>query len=581
MIRISNASVNTISIELPPPPQGRLKVSARLSDGTKLDDIGVLAEVEGLEESYPIGSHVELTLVPNRIGETEDRYSMIAWYNGETSLTTTVDITEPEQEIYATFDAGPVTKEILQAWEGQTISGDYVQVEDIDLDGATWTGVTKFSGSFNGNGFTTSNFKLKMGEYQGLFLKLEDAIVQNLTVECNGFDESSAEPDFDGSFGGAVLVGKTVSSVGHPVRLLDITTKGLVCGDQGTYTNHNTGGMVARADYSGSRTMSDNPEEYIGENGLALIRCVNYAHVCDTRASGLKAGGVVGYTNSDIAMRDCANYGTVSTGTQLIAGENVGVGGLIGNTGSSIPYQHTVLHNCISTGTMEFPEGSTGVAQVCGWIRNGTINGIEVSGDIPALANLGSEIGWSGLGVRKNIEPWNLSHDSVSSVAEWQGLQSDGTYLWHYESGMSGGSWTVEYNQNWEQKWKFYSASSGPDSVRYSDETDLFANTITFAKEGETDVVLHRVDYTGEVIEGDDYDNYRLLNPTEEAYFNTGMPHRYLVTENAKQLRFGSSYPFGTFIDIDCSVTKPIVTFGGQEATETATSDPNVFRYTR
>ena len=377
MIHINKITADTIAVEIPPPPSGRLTVKAKLSDGTELP-IEVLSDLIGLEDSYPLGTTAELTLQPHNIGETEQKYTLISWSNGDTTLSTEVEITESTQEIFATFDAGPLTRNILSSWEGQEITGDYVLMEDIDFQGATWAGVKKFTGSFNGNGHTISGFKLKMGEYQGFFLTLEDAIVQDLTIDCEGFDESSAEPDFDGSFGGAVLVGKTLSAVNAPVRLLDITTRGLIVGDQGTHTNHNSAGMLARANYSGSRTLptqSSDPdamENFIGANGLALIRCTNEVHVYDTRSSGLKFGGLVGYTNSDIVMRDCVNYGSLTTETQLMAGENVGVGGLIGNTGSAIPNQWTIIHDCKSKCLIDCPAGSTGITEVCGWIRNGT-----------------------------------------------------------------------------------------------------------------------------------------------------------------------------------------------------------------
>lgn len=415
MIHINKITADTIAVEIPPPPSGRLTVKAKLSDGTELP-IEVLSDLIGLEDSYPLGTTAELTLQPHNIGETEQKYTLISWSNGDTTLSTEVEITETTQEIFATFDAGPLTRNVLSSWEGQEISGDYVLMEDIDFQGATWAGVAKFTGSFNGNGHTISGFKLKMGEYQGFFLKLEDAIIQNLTIDCEGFDESSAPEDFDGSFGGAVLVGRTYSKVGAPVRILDVTTKGLICGDQGTPTCHNSAGMLALADYTGTRTLPMyNIEEYIGKNGLAIIRCDNQVHVYDTRASGLKFGGLVGYCNSDVVMTDSVNSGTLTTTTNLLAGENVGVGGLIGNTGSAIANQFTIIHDCKSDCLIDCPAGSTGITEVCGWIRNGTINGIRTKGMIGALANLGSEIGWSGVGIKEIIAIDNNGPDHVSN----------------------------------------------------------------------------------------------------------------------------------------------------------------------
>ncbi|MBQ3734131.1 MAG: hypothetical protein II859_09250, partial [Bacteroidales bacterium] len=57
---------------------------------------------------------------------------------------------------------------------------------DIDLGGTTWTSIgtstNAFKGSFEGQNFTISDFKLGTGSYQGLFGKVIDGNIQDLTL---------------------------------------------------------------------------------------------------------------------------------------------------------------------------------------------------------------------------------------------------------------------------------------------------------------------------------------------------------------------------------------------------------------
>lgn len=89
------------------------------------------------------------------------------------------------------------TEELLQLAE-QVNSGDlkaasasYILANHLDLKGKSWTPIglndlTPFTGSFNGNGYSITNFVInnKSFENAGLFGFLRNATVQNLSVDC-------------------------------------------------------------------------------------------------------------------------------------------------------------------------------------------------------------------------------------------------------------------------------------------------------------------------------------------------------------------------------------------------------------
>ena len=68
-----------------------------------------------------------------------------------------------------------------------SFDGKYILLNDIDLGGAEWTPIgtssSPFTGEFNGNGYTVSNFKITTGRaYVGLF-GYNEGVIKNLGVE--------------------------------------------------------------------------------------------------------------------------------------------------------------------------------------------------------------------------------------------------------------------------------------------------------------------------------------------------------------------------------------------------------------
>ena len=75
------------------------------------------------------------------------------------------------------------TAEELERLQGQTLVLSYELNADIDLGGMEWTPVAIFYGTFNGNGYTVSNFKITTGRrYVGLF-GYNKGVIKNLGVE--------------------------------------------------------------------------------------------------------------------------------------------------------------------------------------------------------------------------------------------------------------------------------------------------------------------------------------------------------------------------------------------------------------
>ncbi len=76
------------------------------------------------------------------------------------------------------------TADELQAMQ-DNLSGKYILMNDIDLDGYSWTPIDSFTGELNGNGFVVRNLTInKPTEYDvGLFGSTDTATIKNLGIE--------------------------------------------------------------------------------------------------------------------------------------------------------------------------------------------------------------------------------------------------------------------------------------------------------------------------------------------------------------------------------------------------------------
>ena len=212
--------------------------------------------------------------------------------------------------------------------------------EDIDLaefchaaDGTTytdelsWTPITWFQGTFDGNGKTISNLYINAtSNYTGFFGYAYVGSIKNIT-----FDNARVKNTGGYNFG--ILAGNAGSCIIENIKTLancSVEGENYVGGIAGV-ANGNISNCENRATVKGIRYLGGVVAAY---SGNSITSCANYGVVT---GSGESVGGIAGYFNSG-TIQNSANYGDV-TGTD-------NVGNLIGLA------EECNLNNVLGTGNV-------------------------------------------------------------------------------------------------------------------------------------------------------------------------------------------------------------------------------------
>ena len=212
--------------------------------------------------------------------------------------------------------------------------------EDVDLaefchaaDGTTytdelsWTPITWFQGTFDGNGKTISNLYINAtSNYTGFFGYAYVGSIKNIT-----FDNARVKNTGGYNFG--ILVGNAGSCIIENIKTLancSVEGENYVGGIAGV-ANGNISNCENRATVKGIRSLGGVVAAYFGNS---ITSCANYGVVT---GSGESVGGIAGYFNSG-TIQNSANYGDV-TGTD-------NVGNLIGLA------EECNLNNVLGTGNV-------------------------------------------------------------------------------------------------------------------------------------------------------------------------------------------------------------------------------------
>ena len=265
--------------------------------------------------------------------------------------------------------------------------------EDIDLaefchaaDGTTytdelsWTPITWFQGTFDGNGKTISNLYINAtSNYTGFFGYAYVGSIKNIT-----FDNARVKNTGGYNFG--ILVGNAGSCIIENIKTLancSVEGENYVGGIAGV-ANGNISNCENRATVKGIRYLGGVVAAY---SGNSITSCANYGVVT---GSGESVGGIAGYFNSG-TIQNSANYGDV-TGTD-------NVGNLIGLA------EECNLNNVLGTGNVTATSAKL-AGLLVGNIRKSsstasgilaynssaklTINGTEQTGDAVKAIGYGS-----------------------------------------------------------------------------------------------------------------------------------------------------------------------------------------------
>lgn len=230
-------------------------------------------------------------------------------------------------------------------------SGDYVLMNDLDLEGEAITSIFsdttsgRFSGTFDGKGHTISNFKFQSSN-PGLFSYTKDATIKNLVLDGNASDElingdySASHSSFDMG----CVAGNAQTTLFENVTVKNVSIK----------FNGNAGATVNLGAFVG-----------LAEN-CQFVNCsvenadISYERLRNKVSTGLFGGSIFGTVKSKnmdktFAMKDCHATGSL-TGTLYFPGNegNVLVGGFVGGLSTS-----QVVKNCYTVADIKLYKDET------------------------------------------------------------------------------------------------------------------------------------------------------------------------------------------------------------------------------
>ena len=197
-----------------------------------------------------------------------------------------------------------------------------VLTADIDLEGIEWKpigfGGVSYTGTFDGCGFTISNFTLSTtGDSSGLFGTIKGgAVIKNFTIEGT---LTSNNHQYVGAVAGNATGSATISNIHSKV---DITcSKSRHGGILGAQTSAGTV-KIDRCIFSGTLDAKGASGNYGGFVGLTLnntsakVNITNGLFLGTISNAGANAGGFIGYTRGCYAtIKNCLSYGTIENTT--------------------------------------------------------------------------------------------------------------------------------------------------------------------------------------------------------------------------------------------------------------------------
>ena len=306
------------------------------------------------------------------------------------------------------------TADELQAIKNN-LSGKYILMNNINLNGYDWVAIANFKGELNGNGYTINNLKIDSeSNLQGLFASTQAGVkITNLGLENVNVKGGSSV----GALIGSVVGSATVSNV---------------------YAN----GKVEGSSYVGG---------LIGDAYNATLTVSSTNADVDVTATGSYVGGLISYANGRITIKD-----SYTTGDVIGYGD---IGGLLGS-GRSV-----MVTNTYATGDIKSISGNE-VGGLIGNLDIGTVKNSYTTGNITARSSnyVGGLIG--------NADDVKLSY--VYSTGDVYGNQYVGGLL-----GRNDGTIDNSYTSADIFASSYYDAISYSGTVRSSLTTGTVNNVET------------------------------------------------------------------------------------------------------
>lgn len=242
-------------------------------------------------------------------------------------------------------------------FDKQNTGAKAVLVKDIDLENREWKPIMNFSGSFDGQGYSISGFKITSTTSSSGLFGSAYGTVADFTL--NGEIKLSADGDKVGGVVGSAD-GATISNITSYVNISN--TAGEL---------KHVGGIIG----------------YIANKDTFVDKCVYYGTL-NVENSHDCIGGIVGYSSVGARISNCANHGNVSASK-----EDAYVGGILGYVNNASP----TVKDCYNYGNVDNSGNTKYCGAIIGWARNYTTANIDNNYYLDSSSNLpfGSE-GMSG-----------------------------------------------------------------------------------------------------------------------------------------------------------------------------------------
>ncbi len=298
-------------------------------------------------------------------------------------------ISTPEQLAGAFLQSSSV-----QAYDydiGSITNSTYKLTCNVDLSGKTWTSYN-FSGTFDGGSFVVSNLTTNSGFVATLSGTIESLIFANVNINCTN--------------GGTVA--RTMTA-GNIERVSVVS--GSVSGSStiGGIVGSMSGGEIKGCKNSASVQSGVRMGGIVGSsNGGTISNCINYGSVSKSECSTSRyLGGIVGYMSSG-TIQKCMNRGDISA-------RHYSTGGAVVYTGGIAGYSKVSISQCANYGTIKSGSNCNGAyaggvagkseGQISHCLNEGTIsaeggevvsspNSIEQSGEKLQEKKKEGEKGW-------------------------------------------------------------------------------------------------------------------------------------------------------------------------------------------
>ena len=346
------------------------------------------------------------------------------WYN-ETDTEFTLDTAEALAGFAQLANAG-------NTFSGKTIVLD----NDMDLDGAQWTPIQKFSGTLDGDGHTIGNFSIDATASRvGFFAALSWAEVKNLTLTDIDATVGNRFGVLTYSVDQTTIEDVTVSNVNITTTSAGCLASGLFCAGtvnstetvkNCTVENITVDARKGAALIGGIATfVQRNGAEAEGTNVFENLQVKNFKVIANDTDGQCAVGGIFAQTQSvwqNPHLKNCS-----VSGLDVVATGTVDVGGLICYPGS-----WTYATNCTTEGKIDV-SGVTSAKNYAGgffgdygWgdnVGKGDHKVTDCVADVDVITKVATAGGFIGSGINtenknKNITLTNCEAKGTVTVAD-------------------------------------------------------------------------------------------------------------------------------------------------------------------